>query len=119
MRIKPDDTYGWLCGEHTGKGLALIYVWEREAFPWLMNWEENCARTDKPWDGKTLTRGLEFSSYAFPLGREKNVELGKIFETPCFEWLDAHEEKSTVFYFSLQATAAGDDPVAKNRVDMF
>ena len=49
-------------------------------------------------------RGLEFSSYAFPTGREANVEMGKLFDTPTFEWLDAHQTKSTCFYMSVQAT---------------
>jgi len=111
MRVRPDEERGWLCGEHKGKGVALAYVWERNNFPWLMNWEENCARQDKPWDGRTLTRGLEFSSYAFPTSRQKNVEMGQLLDTPCFEWLDAYEVKDTVFYFSLQPVTAAADPI--------
>ena len=76
-----------------------------------MNWEENCARMDKPWDGRVLTRGLEFSSYAFPTSREKNVAMGSLLETPCFEWLDAHEEKATTFYFSLQPVQNTAEPL--------
>lgn len=103
MRITPEAKYGWFVGEHTGKDVALAYVWEREKFPWLVTWEENCARQDKPWNGKVLTRGLEFSSYAYPTSREKNVAMGSLLDTPCFQWLDAYEEQATVFYFSLQA----------------
>jgi len=111
MRVKPSEERGWLVGENTVKGLALAYVWQREHFPWLMNWEENNARQDKPWDGRTVTRGLEFSSYAFPTSRERNVAMGKLHDTPCFEWLDAHEARATVFYFSLQRTEASEEPI--------
>ena len=49
-----------------------------------------------------MTRGLEISSYAFALGRKANVEMGTLFDIPSFAWLDAHEEQTTSFYFSLQ-----------------
>jgi len=111
MRVKPEHENGWFCGEHRGKGLALAYVWQREDFPWIMNWEENRARMDKPWSGRVVTRGLEFSSYAFPTSREKNVEMGSLLETPCFEWLDAHQEKNTTFYFALQAVQGTEAPL--------
>ena len=106
MRVKPDDHWGWLLAHNRKSGLALSYAWERSAFPWLMTWEENHARQEKPWGGRTLTRGLEISSYAFALGRKANVEMGTLFDTPTYAWLDAHEEQSTCFYFSLQQVSA-------------
>ena len=96
-----------MLAHNRGTGVALSYVWERETFPWLMTWEENNARMDKPWNGRTLTRGLEISSYAFALGRKANVEMGALFDTPTFEWLDAYETKSTKFHLSIQALEAG------------
>jgi hypothetical protein len=74
-----------------GGTLALGYRWERATFPWLMTWEENRARQQAPWNGRTLVRGLEFGSYAFATSRRDNVERGKLMGQPCFEWLDAHE----------------------------
>jgi len=120
MRVDPKATaasgggkFGWMLAHNRGTGVALSYVWERETFPWLMTWEENNARMDKPWNGRTLTRGLEISSYAFALGRKANVEMGALFDTPTFEWLDAHEEKTTRFYISLQQTSASAGPKAE------
>lgn len=66
-----------------------------------MTWEENKSRDGKPWCGRTLARGLEFSSYAFALGRQWNVEKGKLLDTPAFQWLDAHETTTTVFTVGL------------------
>lgn len=71
--------------------LALGYRWEREVFPWLMTWEENHSRQQAPWNGRTLVRGLEFGSYALATSRKANVEMGKLFDQSCFEWLDAKE----------------------------
>ena len=65
------------------------------SFPWLMTWEENRHLDEKPWDARTLTRGMEFSSYAFATDRKTNVELGTLLDTPAFMWLDAFEKKHT------------------------
>lgn len=109
--------FGWLLAHNRGTGVALSYVWERAAFPWLMAWEENNARMDKPWNGRTLTRGLELSSYAFPTGRPANVGMGTLFDTPTFEWLDAHEEKVTSYYISLQTGAPTEAPGAAQKAE--
>ena len=42
--------------ENRKRGEALVYVWDREAYPWLMSWEENRCLADKPWDGETSRR---------------------------------------------------------------
>ena len=60
-----------------------------------MTWEENRHLDEKPWDARTLTRGMEFSSYAFATDRKTNVELGTLLDTPAFMWLDAFEKKHT------------------------
>lgn len=49
-----------------------------------MTWEENNARQQGPWNGRTLCRGLEIGSYALAKGRRWNVEQGKLFDTACF-----------------------------------
>jgi hypothetical protein len=38
MRLKPTDKLGWMLAENTDKGLMVAYVWDREAFPWVVNW---------------------------------------------------------------------------------
>src|SRR4051812_1980366 len=40
--------------------LAFGYLWRRADFPWLGIWEENRSRTQVPWNGETLARGMEF-----------------------------------------------------------
>lgn len=104
LRIRPGDKYGWMVADqrHSREvGTAIVYAWERKEFPWLMTWEENRAREHKPWSGRTLTRGLEFSSYAFARGRRWNVEKGALLDTPAFQWLDAKETRSTTFYIGV------------------
>lgn len=69
--------------------LAFGYVWRRADFPWLGIWEENASRTQPPWDGRTLTRGMEFGVSPFPETRRRMVERGRLFETPTFRWIPA------------------------------
>eukprot|EP00039_Didymoeca_costata_P019328 m.337087 g.337087 ORF g.337087 m.337087 type:complete len:351 (+) comp18041_c0_seq1:135-1187(+) len=49
-------------------GKTLAYSWSKEDFPWLCLWTEHLSRTGLPWEGVERTRGLEFSSKAFPEG---------------------------------------------------
>jgi D-hexose-6-phosphate mutarotase len=38
MRLDPKQKFAWMLAENTGKGVTVAYVWEREAFPWLVTW---------------------------------------------------------------------------------
>jgi hypothetical protein len=69
--------------------LALGYVWRRADFPWLGIWEENVSRTQTPWNGQTVARGMEFGVSPFPESRRRMVERGRLFDTPTFRWLPA------------------------------
>ncbi len=69
--------------------LAISYVWQREDFPWLGLWEENCARTFSPWNSGELARGMEFGTSPFPESRRAMVERGRLLDTPCYRWLSA------------------------------
>ena len=69
--------------------LAVGYIWKRADFPWLGIWEENFSRTHTPWNGRELTRGMEFGVSPFPESRRRMVERGPLFETPVFRWLPA------------------------------
>jgi len=107
MRVEPSQAWGWFVVERLqataqpNSRLAFAFAWERSTFPWLMTWEENRSRATAPWDSRTLCRGLEATSYAFATSKRDNVTRGSLFDTPCFEWLDAYEEKTTSFHLSL------------------
>jgi hypothetical protein len=69
--------------------LAFGYVWKSADFPWLGIWEENCSRQGSPWDGKTITRGMEFGVSPFPESRREMVDRNQLLDTPTFKWLPA------------------------------
>ncbi|MGA2739436.1 MAG: hypothetical protein ABSG65_18595 [Bryobacteraceae bacterium] len=69
--------------------LALAYIWRRSDFPWLGVWEENYSRTSPPWNGRTLTRGMEFGASPMPETRRQMIERGSLFGVPAFRWIPA------------------------------
>jgi hypothetical protein len=69
--------------------LAFGYVWKQADFPWLGIWEENHSRTHAPWNGKALTRGMEFGVSPMPETRRAMVERGSLFGVPAYRWLPA------------------------------
>lgn len=71
--------------------LLLGYVWRRADFPWLGRWEENHLRTHKPWNGRTMTCGMEFGVSPMPETRRAMIERGGMFGAPGFRWIPAGE----------------------------
>jgi hypothetical protein len=69
--------------------LAIAYVWRQRDFPWMGIWEENHSRTNPPWNGKTLTRGMEFGVSPMPESRREMTERGRLFGIPAYRWLPA------------------------------
>jgi hypothetical protein len=79
----------WFSAINPKQGLMVAYVWKPSDFPWLGIWEENFGRKQKPWAGKSLTRGMEFANTPFPVGLRKAVNMGRFHDHPTFGWLPA------------------------------
>lgn len=71
--------------------LAFGYAWKQSDFPWLGIWEENYSRTAPPWNGVTLTRGMEFGASPFPESRRAMIERGQLFGVPGYKWIPARQ----------------------------
>jgi len=69
--------------------LAFGYVWKRQDFPWLGIWEENHSRRHAPWNGVTLTRGMEFGASPMPESRREMIDRGRLFDVPTYRWIPA------------------------------
>ena len=69
--------------------LAFGYVWTRVDFPWLGIWEENHSRRGAPWNGGTLTRGMEFGVSPMPETRRAMIDRGRLFDVPTYRWIPA------------------------------
>lgn len=73
------------------------YVWTRTDFPWLGIWEENHSRTNAPWNGRTLTRGMEFSASPFPETRRQMIERNGMYGVSGHRWIPARTKVSVEY----------------------
>ena len=80
--------------------LAFGYVWQRQDFPWLGIWEENHSRRHAPWNGATLTRGMEFGASPMPESRREMVDRGRLFDVPTYRWIPA-KSRIEVEYWTI------------------
>lgn len=87
--MDPASDDAWFVAFAPSLRLAFGYVWRREDFPWMGIWEENHSRTGAPWNGRTLTRGMEFGVSPFPESRRQMIERGRMFDVPTYRWLPA------------------------------
>lgn len=84
--------------------LAFGYVWKSADFPWLGIWEENCSRQASPWDGKTITRGMEFGVSPFPESRREMVERNRVLDTPTYTWIPARGRLNAEYWITSQVS---------------
>ncbi len=103
--MDPSREDAWFTAWSPAHKLAVAYIWKRRDFPWLGIWEENLGRTSPPWDGKTITRGMEFGASPYPESRRAMIERGRTFQTPGYKWIPA-QSAVTAEYAALVAPAA-------------
>ena len=84
--------------------LAFGYIWRPADFPWLGIWEENCSRQSSPWDGQTVTRGMEFGVSPFPETRREMVDRRRVLDTPTYKWLASRGRLEVEFWITSQIT---------------
>ena len=81
--------------------VALGYVWRRADFPWLGVWEENYSRTGAPWNGRTLTRGMEFGASPVAETRRQMIGRGALFGVPAFRWIPARTRVELQYWAAI------------------
>lgn len=87
--MDPDRPQAFFAAWHPKSKLAFGYAWNRQDFPWLGRWEENHARTQTPWNGKSLACGMEFGASPMPESRRQMIDRGSLFSASGFRWLPA------------------------------
>jgi hypothetical protein len=97
-----EDAY-FLAWSPTHK-LACGYRWRRHDFPWMGIWEENLSRTSPPWNGKAITRGMEFGVSPFAESRKAMIDRHSTFGVPTYRWAPART-KVAVSYEAFVARA--------------
>jgi hypothetical protein len=107
--MDPEHPHAFFVAFSPRLGLAFGYVWKQQDFPWMGIWEENRSREHQPWNGRTITRGMEFGVSPFPETRRAMVERARLFDTPCYRWIPAGTRVDVEYWIVSQA--AGRIPV--------
>lgn len=113
--MDPSREDAWFAAVNAPQGLLLAYVWKRSDFPWIGNWEENFGRSERPWSGRSLTRGMEFTNSPFPVGLRAAVERGRFQGEPTFRWLPARGRHVVEYDIILERVSAHAGGVADVR----
>lgn len=82
--------------------LAFAYLWKASDFPWMGIWEENHSRRNAPWNGRTITRGMEFGVSPMPETRDAMVQRGTLLGVPTFRRLASRASITVEYYAVLQ-----------------
>jgi hypothetical protein len=106
--MDPSREDAYFAAWHPGCKLALAYVWKQSDFPWLGIWEENHCRTAPPWNGVTVTRGMEFGVSPFPESRRAMIDRGGLFGVRGYRWAPA-KSQVRVEYAAILAPAESVD----------
>jgi hypothetical protein len=83
--------------------VAVGYVWRQADFPWMGIWEENCSRSDPPWNGKTITWAMEFGVSPFPETRRQMVDRNQLFGVPGYRWLPAKGRLQAEYWATVES----------------
>ena len=109
--LDPHREHAWFAAFSPQSKLVFGYVWKRTDFPWLGIWEENHSRTTPPWNGKTMTRGMEFGASPMPESRRAMIERGSLFGVPGYRWIEARRKLTAEYCAFLMPAARVPDSV--------
>lgn len=102
--LDPSREDAWFTAWSPSAKVAVGYRWKRADFPWIGIWEENHSRQSPPWNGQTVTRGMEFGVSPMPETRRSMIERGSMFGVPAYVWAPA--KKSIRVEYSAFVRAA-------------
>jgi len=92
--------------------LLVLYLFTRNDFPWVGNWEESYSRVHVPWNGREFCRGFEFSTTPFPIPRRATVTSGNLFGESTYKWLPARSSEKTRYMILMLDVTEGFNGVA-------
>jgi hypothetical protein len=98
--------------------MLLGYVWRRADFPWLGVWEENHARTQPPWNGLSLTWGMEFGVSPLPESRRKMISRNSMFGAPGYRWIPARSKTEVKYTAFLQPASSIPESLEEVQIDV-
>ena len=106
--MDPAREESFFAAYHPGSEMLFGYTWQRSDFPWLGIWEENRSRAHKPWNRRTLARGMEFGASPFPETRREALQRGRLFGEKTIGWVPARSSARADYALFIARAAAED-----------
>jgi hypothetical protein len=103
-RLDESAERAWFTAWSPALDVGIRYEWLRADFPWLGVWVENRGRTHSPWNGRTITRGMEFGVSPYPETRRAMIARGE------YRWIEGR--KRLQIHYSAEISP---EPVMLNR----
>ncbi len=100
MLMDPSRRLVYVTALNTARQALLGYIFRREEYPWLQDWESYETST-------RMNRGLEFSTQPFDVPRREAVDLHSMFGVPTYRWLPAKSKIGTRFLLFWAKAPAG------------
>ncbi len=97
LLIPAERSHGYVAIHNRRHALVAGYSFDRQRFPWIALWEENCARSYAPWNGSTRVRGVEFGTSPMPLGLEQALEMRTLYDTPVLTAIPPRSQVNTAY----------------------
>lgn len=108
--IDPSRRLGWVTALNKTRRALLGYIFRREEYPWLQDWESYETNT-------RMNRGLEFSTQPFDVPRREVIDLRSMFDAPVYRWLPAKSKITTRFLLFWVKTPEGMTKVDDVRIE--
>jgi len=89
-----EGPWGWVTAATASRGLLIGYLWPTADYPWVSLWRD--VR-----DGRPAARGLEFGSTGLHQPFPTLVQVGRLWDRPLFEFLDAGETRTKTYWMFL------------------
>jgi hypothetical protein len=100
MLMDPSRRLVYVTALNKARQSVLGYIFRREEYPWLQDWESYETST-------RMNRGLEFATQPFDVPRRETVELHSMFGAPVYRWLPAKSKIATRFLLFWTKAPAG------------
>jgi hypothetical protein len=100
MLMDPSRRLVYVTALNKSRQALLGYIFRREEYPWLQDWESYETST-------RMNRGLEFATQPFDVPRRETVELHSMFGAPAYRWLPAKSKITTRFLLFWTKAPAG------------
>lgn len=96
----------WVTAYHADYNVLLGYIFDAQANPWLLDWQQNRTNMQKPWDGKVVARGFCWGDSLIQ-GAKNAVAQGENFGVPQYSWIDGRASRSQTYTIFLAEIPAG------------